>query len=95
MEQQSVRLDISYPNVKQGSTAGGPVTWFLAIPHYVVLVILYIGGVCAVIGAWFAILDTGVEVNCRAGDSPQPDDPSLPRRWSTQVRRPRNEVSGL
>ena len=35
------------------------VKWFLAIPHYVVLVFLYIGVVFAVIVAWFAILFTG------------------------------------
>jgi Domain of unknown function (DUF4389) len=35
------------------------VKWFLAIPHYVVLLVLYLGLVFAVIGAWFAILFTG------------------------------------
>lgn len=59
-EQQSVRLDFSYPDAKQGLNRWLPmVKWFLAIPHYVVLFILYIGVVFAVIGAWFAILFTG------------------------------------
>ena len=35
------------------------VKWFLAIPHYIVLVFLYIGAVVAVIVAWFSILFTG------------------------------------
>ena len=35
------------------------VKWFLAIPHYIVLAILYLGAVFAVIVAWFAILFTG------------------------------------
>ena len=33
--------------------------WFLAIPHYVVLVFLWIAAVMIVIIAWFAILFTG------------------------------------
>jgi Domain of unknown function (DUF4389) len=35
------------------------VKWFLLIPHYIILVILWIGVVLATIGAWFAILFTG------------------------------------
>jgi hypothetical protein len=35
------------------------VKWLLAIPHYVVLVFLWIGAIVAVIVAWFAILFTG------------------------------------
>lgn len=34
-------------------------TWFLAIPHYVVLMFLWIAAVVIVIIAWFAILFTG------------------------------------
>ena len=33
--------------------------WFLAIPHYIVLVFLGIGAVFAVMIAWFAVLFTG------------------------------------
>ena len=33
--------------------------WFLAIPHYVVLVFLYIASLVVVVIAWFAILFTG------------------------------------
>jgi hypothetical protein len=35
------------------------VKWLLAIPHYVVLVFLYLGAIVAVLAAWFAILFTG------------------------------------
>jgi len=35
------------------------VKWFLAIPHFVVLAVLFIGVIGASIGAWFAILFTG------------------------------------
>jgi hypothetical protein len=35
------------------------VKWLLAIPHYVVLLLLYIASVLAAIAAWFAILVTG------------------------------------
>src|ERR671919_3204993 len=35
------------------------VKWLLAIPHYFVLIFLWIGAVVAVIIAWFAILFTG------------------------------------
>jgi hypothetical protein len=59
-EQQSVRLDLDYPDAKQGLNRWLPlVKWLLAIPHYVVLFFLTIGAVFAVIGAWFAILFSG------------------------------------
>jgi len=59
-EQQSVHLDFGYPDARQGLNRWLPlVKWFLAIPHYVVLVFLYIGVLFVVIGAWFAILFTG------------------------------------
>jgi hypothetical protein len=35
------------------------VKWFLAIPHYVVLLFLWVGAATAVLVAWFAILVTG------------------------------------
>jgi Domain of unknown function (DUF4389) len=35
------------------------VKWFLAIPHYVVLLVLDIGVVLATIAAWVAIVVTG------------------------------------
>jgi hypothetical protein len=59
-EQQSVRLDFPYPDAKTQLNRWLPlVKWFLAIPHYIVLIALAIAGFFAVIGAWFAILFTG------------------------------------
>jgi hypothetical protein len=59
-ERQSVTLDFSYPDAKAGLNRWLPlVKWLLAIPHYIVLLFLYIGAVVAVIAAWFAILFTG------------------------------------
>jgi hypothetical protein len=59
-EQQSVHLDFEQPDVKAELNRWLPlVKWFLAIPHYVALVILYIGVFFAAIGAWLAILLTG------------------------------------
>ena len=59
-EEQYVRLDLDYPDVANDLNRWLPlVKWFLAIPHYVVLLFLDIGVFFAVIGAWFAILFTG------------------------------------
>lgn len=59
-EQQSVHLDFPYPNVENDLGRGMPIVkWLLAIPHYIVLCVLYIGVFFAVVIAWFAILFTG------------------------------------
>jgi hypothetical protein len=59
-EEQSVHLDLDYPNVKRDLNRWLPlVKWLLAIPHYVVLFFLGIAAVFAVIVAWFVILFTG------------------------------------
>jgi Domain of unknown function (DUF4389) len=59
-DHQSVHLEYAYPDVPQDLNRWLPlVKWFLAIPHYIVLVVLSIGAVFATIGAWFAILFTG------------------------------------
>ena len=58
-EEQSVHLDFAYPDARQLSRWLPLVKWFLAIPHYVVLLFLWIGALVAVIIAWFAILFTG------------------------------------
>jgi hypothetical protein len=58
-QEQSVHLQIRYPDVQKELKAGLPlVKWFLAIPHYFVLVFLGVGAVGAVIISWFAILFT-------------------------------------
>jgi hypothetical protein len=59
-EEQSVRLDIPYPNAATDLNRWLPlVKWLLAIPHYIVLTFLYIALIVVVIIAWFAILFTG------------------------------------
>jgi hypothetical protein len=59
-EHQSVRLDFEHPDAREDLNRWLPIVkWLLAIPHYVVLVFLYIGVILAVIAAWFAILFTG------------------------------------
>jgi hypothetical protein len=59
-EEQAVHLDLRYPNVGSDLNRWLPlVKWFLAIPHYIVLVFLYVGVIFSVIIAWFAILFTG------------------------------------
>ena len=59
-EQQSVRLDFPYPDAQRDLNRWLPlVKWFLAIPHYVVLLFLWLAGFVCVILAWFAILFTG------------------------------------
>jgi hypothetical protein len=58
-EQQSVRLDVPYPDATHLNRWLPLVKWLLAIPHYIVLFFLFIGAAFAVIAAWFAILFTG------------------------------------
>jgi len=59
-ERQAVSLDYPYPDARQELNRWLPlVKWFLAIPHYIVLVFLSIAAVVSVIIAWFAILFTG------------------------------------
>jgi len=59
-EQQSVRLDIDYPDVQRDLNRFLPlVKWILVIPHIIVLVFVGVAAVFAVIFAWFAILFTG------------------------------------
>jgi hypothetical protein len=58
-EQQSVRLELGYPDAHGLSRWLPWVKWLLALPHYIVLVVLHLAGlVCAVV-AWIAILFTG------------------------------------
>ena len=59
-EQQSLRLDIPYPDARTELNRWLPlVKWFLAIPHYIVLVFLGIAAFVCIVIAWFAILFTG------------------------------------
>jgi hypothetical protein len=59
-DEQSVHLDLDYPDAKEDLNRWLPlVKWLLAIPHVVILVFLGIGAFFAVVIAWFAILLTG------------------------------------
>ena len=60
VDEQSVHLEIDYPDVENDLGRWMPVfKWLLAIPHYVVLAFLSVGAMFAVILAWFAIMFTG------------------------------------
>jgi len=59
-EEQGVHLDMDYPDAERDLNRWLPlVKWFLAIPHFVVLAVLFIGVIGASIGAWFTILFSG------------------------------------
>ena len=59
-DEQAVHLELDYPNVERDLNRWLPlVKWILAIPHYVVLVLLVILALLAIVVAWFAILFTG------------------------------------
>jgi hypothetical protein len=60
VEEQAIHLDLDYPDARQDLNRWLPlVKWLLAIPHYVVLLVLTVLAAVAVIIAWFAILITG------------------------------------
>jgi Domain of unknown function (DUF4389) len=60
VDEQSVHLEIDYPDVEPDLNRWLPlVKWLLAIPHYVVLIVLGLGGIVVWVIAWFAILFTG------------------------------------
>jgi Domain of unknown function (DUF4389) len=59
-DRQSVQLEYAYPDVPRELNRWLPlVKWFLAIPHFILLLFLDIAVVVVVIVAWFAILFTG------------------------------------
>jgi hypothetical protein len=59
-EAQSLRLEVPYPDVPNELNRLLPlVKWFLAIPHYIVLIFLGIAAFVCIVIAWFAILFTG------------------------------------
>ena len=60
VERQDVQLDLDYPDAEDDLNRWLPlVKWFLAIPHYLILIILTAAAMFAVIIGWFAILFTG------------------------------------
>ena len=59
-EEQSVHLDIAYPDAESQLNRFMPlVKWLLAIPHYIILTLLGILVLFITIIAWFAILILG------------------------------------
>ncbi|MBP39441.1 MAG: DUF4389 domain-containing protein [Dehalococcoidia bacterium] len=58
-ETQSVHMDLDYPDAQQLNRWLPLIKWFLAIPHYIALVILGQIAVIAIVVSWFIILFTG------------------------------------
>lgn len=59
-DEQSVHLDLEYPDVKTELNRWMPlIKWFLAIPHYIVLSFLILGALFVTVIAWFSILFSG------------------------------------
>jgi hypothetical protein len=59
-EEQNVHIEIPYPDAKKDLSQGLPlIKWFLAIPHYLVLIFIAFAAVICDILIWFAILFTG------------------------------------
>jgi len=57
---QAVHLEVDYPDVPRQLNRWLPlVKWLLAIPHFVVLIVLVLVGIVVVVIAWLAILITG------------------------------------
>jgi hypothetical protein len=59
-QHQAVHLDYVYPDAGRDLNRWLPlVKWLLVIPHFIVLIFLWIAATVVVIVAWFAILFTG------------------------------------
>jgi hypothetical protein len=58
-EEQAVHLEMAYPDAQNLKRGMPLVKWFLAIPHYVVLIFITIAVIVSLIIAWFTILFTG------------------------------------
>ncbi|MCY3891345.1 MAG: DUF4389 domain-containing protein [bacterium] len=59
-EKQAVHLDLDYPDAARDLNRWLPIVkWILAIPHYIVLAILWVAALLSVVIAWFAIIFTG------------------------------------
>jgi hypothetical protein len=59
-DHQSVRLEYEYPDAARELNQWLPlVKWLLAIPHVLVLAVLWLASAVVVVCAWFAILFTG------------------------------------
>jgi hypothetical protein len=59
-QQQAVHLDYVYPDAAHDLNRWLPlVKWLLVIPHFIVLIFLWVAAIVVTIIAWFAILFTG------------------------------------
>ncbi|MBO0831729.1 MAG: DUF4389 domain-containing protein [Actinobacteria bacterium] len=59
-DHQSVHLDYAYPDVARDLNRWLPlIKWLLAIPHYIILIVLNFFAVLVAIAAWFAVLVSG------------------------------------
>ena len=59
-EEQSVHLQIEYPNAETDLNRVLPIfKWLLAIPHYIILIVLGVLAILVTILAWLLILVTG------------------------------------
>ena len=59
-ETQAVHLDVDYPDAEADLNRFLPIVkWLLAIPHYIVLAVLWVVAIVVTVLAWFAILITG------------------------------------
>ena len=60
VDEQAHHLELDYPDAANDLNRWMPlVKWFLAIPHFLVLVVLTVGVIVVFVIAWFAILPTG------------------------------------
>ena len=59
-DEQNVRLELDYPNVKRDLNRWLPlIKWLLAVPHYIVLAFLYVALVFVVVIGWVATVIMG------------------------------------
>jgi hypothetical protein len=56
---QSVHLDADYPEAAQLNRWLPLIKWLLAIPHFIILALLFVAVLIVTLIAWFAILFTG------------------------------------
>lgn len=58
-EEQSIHVELDYPDAEQLNQFYPIIKWFLLIPHYIVAAVLGVIAIPMLIVAWFAILFTG------------------------------------
>jgi hypothetical protein len=58
-EEQFVHLAVDYPDAEQLNRWLPLVKWLLALPHYIILIFLYLAVFFVTVFAWFAVLITG------------------------------------